>query len=115
MESPKCWRLAASDKPPVNPAELEALLAGLLRLWQVEARLAVSRNGEILTARIESDTATVTLEHSVQSFGLVWHVQEDGRRRLTHPSAIGMIRHLREALAPERGAARVVFAKGVEE
>jgi len=99
----------------MNPAELEALLAGLLRLWQVEAELAVSRNGEALTARIESEAAAVTVEHSVQPFGTVWHVQEDSRRRLAHPSAIGMIRHLRQALAPERGAARVVFAKGASE
>ena len=95
----------------MNPAELEALLAGLLRLWQVEARLGVSRDDETLTARIES-AAVVTVEHSVQAFGPVWQVQEAGQRRRTYPSAIGMIRHLREALAPERGAARVVFAKG---
>lgn len=99
----------------MNPAELEALLAGLLRLWQVEARLAVSRDGEALSARIGCDAAVVTVEYGIQPFGPVWHVQKGGQRRRSYPSAIGMIRHLREALAPARGSARVVFAKGVGE
>ncbi len=99
----------------MNPAELEALLSGLLRMWQVQAALSVSANGETLTARIECDAAAVTVGHNVQPFGIVWHVQETGKRRRAHSSAIGMIRHLREALAPERGAARVVFAKSFAE
>ena len=94
----------------MNPAELEALLAGLLRLWQVEAVLSVGGKGKALHASIEATATSVTVEHSVQSFGHAWHVQEAGRRRLAYPSTIGMIRHLREALAPERGMARVVFA-----
>ena len=97
----------------MNPAELEALLSGLLRMWRVEGALSVSDDGGPLTARIESSVAAVKVEHSIQPFGVVWHVQADEGRRLAYPSTIGMIRHLREALAPERGAARVVFAKGV--
>jgi hypothetical protein len=96
----------------VNPAELEALLAGLLRLWQVEARLEVARNGGGLKAIVAANAAQVTIEQSIQPFGIAWHVQADGKRRLAYPSTIGMIRHLREVLAPERGRARVVFAAG---
>lgn len=96
----------------MTPAELEALLAGLLRLWQVEAALSVGRQGDGLAARIEHAAAAVTVERSIQPFGVVWHVQEAGRRRRAHPSVNGMVRHLREALAAERGAARVVFAPG---
>jgi hypothetical protein len=96
----------------VNPAELEALLAGLLRLWQIEARLTVTRIGDGLMARIESAAPSVTVEQTVQPFGIAWHVQAEGGRRLVYPSTIGMIRRLREELAPDRGAARVVFAAG---
>jgi hypothetical protein len=96
----------------MNPAELEALLSGLLRLWQVEARLSVAREGDGLRADITKAGALVTVEQSVHPFGIAWHVQAEGKRRLAYPSTIGMIRHLREALAPERGTARVVFAAG---
>ncbi|MCA8928888.1 MAG: hypothetical protein KDC18_12530 [Alphaproteobacteria bacterium] len=94
------------------PAELEALLAGLLLVWQVPAALSVRRDGEDLCATVEGPAGAVTVGYSVPSFGPLWRVQEAGRRPRTYPSTIGMIRHLREALAPERGAARVVFAPG---
>jgi hypothetical protein len=94
----------------MNPAELEALLSGLLRLWQVEARLAVAREGDGLRADITKVGALVTVEQSIQPFGIAWHVQAEGKRRLAYPSTIGMIKHLREVLAPERGVARVMFA-----
>lgn len=96
----------------MNPAELEALLSGLLRLWQVEARLSVAREGEGLRADITKAGALVTVEQSVQPFGIAWHVQAEGKRRLAYPSTIGMIKHLREVLAPERGVTRVMFAAG---
>jgi hypothetical protein len=97
----------------MSPAELEALLAGLLRLWQVEAALCVRRCGDQgILARIEAPRAAVKITYRIEPFGPAWHVEETGQRRRTYPSTIGPIRHLRESLAPERGSARVVFAAG---
>ncbi len=97
----------------MNAAELEALLIGLLRLWSIEATVAVTRQGEGLTARVDgAEGIVVTVEQIRQPFGIAWHVQVDGERRRAYPSTIGVIRHLRSVLAPERGAARVLFAAG---
>ena len=94
----------------MNAAELEALLIGLLRLWSIEATVAVTRQGEGLTARVDgAEGIVVTVEQIRQPFGIAWHVQVDRR---AYPSTIGVIRHLRSVLAPERGAARVLFAAG---
>jgi hypothetical protein len=99
----------------LSPAELEALLAGLLRLWQVEAKLQTSRSAREVRACVEVSThpvLTVIWQHP--PFGIVWQVAEEGKRQRSYPSVLGMIRHLRASLAPERGASRVLFAANGE-
>ena len=95
----------------MNAAEFEALLLGLLRQWRVEAGISVRRTSDALTADITSGGIGVSVTRSQQPFGIVWQVEPTGGRRLTHPSLIGCIRHLRQALAPELGTSRVVFAR----
>ena len=98
----------------MNAAELEALLTGLLRLWNIDAELGVRRDGEALKASINvPGGVAVAVEQSRHPFGFAWHVQVEGERRRSYPSTIGVIRHLRSALAPQRDAARVLFAAGV--
>ena len=95
----------------MSGAELEAFLLGLLRLWQVEGQVRVSRNGETLTASIERSGCTpVTVSWLHAPFGIAWQLQEQGARLRTYPSVIGLIRHLRHALAPARDPGRVLFA-----
>ncbi len=95
----------------MNGAELEALLSGLLRLWQAEGRVRAIRGEDQISARIEGgDAATITVTWLPAPFGIVWQVQPAGGRLRTYPSVIGLIRDLRERLAPERNAARVLFA-----
>jgi hypothetical protein len=100
----------------VNAAELEALLTGLLRLWQVEASVRPDRDGkqEGISALIEGQGAmTLTVTWMEAPFGIVWQVLPAGRRPRTYPSINGLIRDLRERLVPERGSARVLFVKEV--
>jgi hypothetical protein len=97
----------------VSPAELEALLLGLLRLWQVEGSVRTAREGEAVTAAIDVDGAaqlTVIWQHA--PFGIAWQVQAADERLRTYPSIISLIRDLRGRLALERDAARVLFVKG---
>jgi hypothetical protein len=94
----------------MNAAELEALILGLLRLWQAHGSVSVTRDADALTAVVQGDSISVRVERSVQPFGVVWQLQAEGERRLTYPSIIGCIRHLRETFAPARGSSRVVFA-----
>ena len=94
-------------------AELEALLLGLLRLWQVEGRVRTARESEKITAAVECGRAsTLTVIWQRAPFGIVWQVQPDGGRLRTYPSVIGLIRDLRSRLAPARDAGRVLFVKG---
>lgn len=100
----------------MSRAELEAFLLGLLRLWQVEARVSVPRVGETVTAHIErGGLARLTVTWQQAPFGIVWQVEEPNARIRTYPSVIGLIRHLRHALAPMRDAGRVLFAGRVGE
>lgn len=94
-------------------AELEALLLGLLRLWQVEGRVRTAREGDKITAAVEYGRAsrlTVIWQHA--PFGIAWQVQPESGRLRTYPSIIGLIRDLRSRLAPKRDAGRVLFVKG---
>lgn len=100
----------------MNAAELEALLTGLLRLWQVEASVRQDREGEQegLSALIEGQGApALTVTWMEAPFGIVWQVQQEGCQSRTYPSINGLIRVLRERLVPERGSARVLFAQGI--
>lgn len=97
----------------MNHAELEALLAGLLRLWQVEASLRTDRTSDVVAAWIEgSGLPPVSVTWTDAAFGIVWQVQPEGGRPRAYPSVNGLIRDLRERLVPERGSARVLFVKG---
>ncbi|HKK29201.1 MAG TPA: hypothetical protein VKA18_02255 [Alphaproteobacteria bacterium] len=95
----------------MSAAELEVLLLGLLRLWQVEAQVSSAPEKDRLTARIERRGEPVlAVSWQVEPFGVAWKVTQEGKRQRTYPSVIGLIRHLRHSLAPERDAARVLFA-----
>lgn len=97
----------------MSRAELEALLLGLLRLWQVEASVRSDRAGEAVAARIEGQgMAPLTITWMQAPFGIAWQVQPEGGRLRTYPSVIGLIRDLRTRLAPQRDAGRVLFVKG---
>ncbi len=94
-------------------AELEALLLGLLRLWQAEATVCADRAGDVISCRIEGQAlAPLTVTWLEAPFGIAWQVQPEGGRQRTYPSVIGLIRDLRSRLAPERDAGRVLFVKG---
>ena len=95
----------------MNGAELEALLTGLLRHWQVRAEMRGTRTDEGVAALLTFDARpSVTVSWQQAPFGIVWRVEPEGRRVRTYPSVNGMIRDLRERLVPERGSARVLFA-----
>jgi hypothetical protein len=95
----------------MNRAELEVLLLGLLRLWQVEASVRADRESEAVAARIEAaGMVPLTITWAEAPFGIIWQVTPEGRRTRTYPSVNGLIRDLRERLVPERGSARVLFA-----
>lgn len=97
----------------MSAAELEVLLLGLLRLWQVEGSVRTAREGDKVTAAIECgdfSPLTVTWQHA--PFGIAWQVQAGEERLRTYPSIVSLIRDLRGRLAPERGAARVLFVQG---
>lgn len=94
----------------MNHAELEALLAGLLRLWQVEASVRTDRTSDAVAAWIEGPgLPEITVTWTEAGFGIIWQVQAEGGRPRTYPSVNGLIRDLRERMVPERGSARVMF------
>lgn len=93
----------------MSPAELEALLIGMLRLWQNNAEVTVSRDTAGPAARITDGVRVISIRRQTVAFGTVWHVEPIGERQRTYSSINGLIRDLRQRLAPERAIARVLF------
>lgn len=84
------------------------LIEGALVVWRVEAALSF----DALENRCEialGDHQVAAVSAETQPFGVVWRIQEPGRRDRVHASIGPALRGLREILCPERAAGRVLF------
>ncbi len=80
-----------------------------MALDEQAARDALLVEGALALWGVEAGGATAGREET--PLGPAWRVTgPDGRSRL-HPSVSGALRHLRQLLAPERAASRVLFAR----
>ena len=93
----------------MSPERFRALIDGVLAFWQADAQ--VSYDPDALHCRVERDGGVlVEISRSPTPLGEAWRVEATGRVARTHLSVVPALTTLREAVAPGRPRARVLFA-----
>ena len=95
----------------MTPARFHTLIEGAVHAWRADVTLNFDdTNLRCRVNRGGQECVSVAVER--QPFGTVWRIAEAGRRERVHASIVPALRGLREILAPERSAGRVLFVQG---
>jgi hypothetical protein len=92
----------------MNRDRFRTLIEGTLGIWRVDAALSFSEI-ETRCGIVVNGEGVASVGAETQPFGMVWRIQEPGRRDRIHPSIGPALRGLREILRPDRAVGRVLF------
>lgn len=96
---------------------LEALLTGALEVWRVDGRVVRNPARPLARSVVIGGTIFVTVERTLEGDESFWNVApEEGSQSdipsLPYAGIQGMLRAVREIVAPDRDTARLVIGQG---